>query len=257
MTIAAAITSAAGELLSVCAGSKSRYLAALWMTVLLLAGSMPAMAQGQPEGFPDPGDALVDPDFKVSSRQFGLDRRVEMYQWRTTERGYERVWHGAPIDSSGFAAGHENPPELQLDNRRWWAEAPTLDGMPLEPAVLRSLGEWRVLRPNFARLPANLAASFQPEGEGLGSAENPLDPQIGDLRVNWRELVLPSLAGKVVLRDGTWRLANDPDPNPLPAPVASEPGHAQRVWPFVAGGLVLIAGFVVAWRRRRHHRGGG
>jgi hypothetical protein len=142
----------------------------------LLMHAAPAFAQDEPEDFPEPGAVLVDPDFKVDTREFGLDRRVEMYQWRATDSGYERVWHGALIDSDGFAAGHENPPGLLLDNRRWWAEKPTLDGKRLDPAVLRSLGEWRVLRPNFSRLPANLAASFQPEGEGLGSAENPLDP---------------------------------------------------------------------------------
>lgn len=224
----------------------------------LLMQAAPALAQGEPEEFPEPGAVLVDPDFKVGTRQFGLDRRVEMYQWRAGDRGYERVWHGAAIDSSGFAEGHVNPPKLQLDNRIWWAEKPTLDGRPLDPSVLRSLGEWRVLRPNFSRLPANLAASFQPEGEGLGSAENPLDPQIGDLRVSWRELVLPPLAGKVVLREGVWRLADDAGGNPLPDPVAapagSEPGQAQRLWPFFAAGLVVIIAIVVAVRRRRHHR---
>ena len=114
-----------------------------------------------------------------------------------------------------------------------------------------------MLRPNFSRLPANLAASFQPEGEGLGSAENPLDPQIGDLRVSWRELVLPPLAGKVVLRDGVWRLVNDAVggalPEPAAAPIGSKPDHAQRVWPFFAGGLVVIIAIFVAVRRRRHH----
>ena len=222
----------------------------------LLLHAVPALAQGEPEDFPEPGAVLADPDFKVGTRQFGLDRRVEMYQWRATDGGYERVWHGAPIDSSGFADGHENPPKLQLDNRIWWAESPTLDGRPLDPSVLRSLGEWRVLRPNFSRLPANLAASFQPEGEGLGSAENPLDPQIGDLRVSWRELVLPPLAGKVVLRDGVWRLVNDAVggalPEPAAAPIGSKPDHAQRVWPFFAGGLVVIIAIFVAVRRRRH-----
>ncbi|WP_386745931.1 TMEM43 family protein [Agrilutibacter niabensis] len=228
----------------------------------LLLHAVPALAQGEPEDFPEPGAALVDPDFKVGTREFGLDRRVEMYQWRATEGGYERVWHAAPIESAGFAAGHENPPKLLLDNGRWWAEKATLDGKPLDPAVLRTLGEWRMLRPNFSRLPANLAASFQPEGEGLGSAENPLDPQIGDLRVSWRELVLPPLTGKVLLRDGVWRLANDSQdgvpgggvlPGPAAAPVTPMP-DAQRAWPFLAGGLVVIVAIAVAMRRRRRRR---
>ena len=79
----------------------NRRVAVFGMTVVLLLASTGAIAQTEPEGFPDPGAPLVDPDFKVRTRQFGLDRRVEMYQWRLAEKGYERVWHGALIDSAG------------------------------------------------------------------------------------------------------------------------------------------------------------
>jgi hypothetical protein len=230
------------------------------MGAVLLASPAAAFAQTEPEGFPDPGAVLVDPDFRVSSREFGLDRRVEMYQWRIGDQGYERVWHAALIDSAGFDAAHQNPPQLPLDNQRWWSQNPTLDGKPLDADVLRSLGEWRVLRPNFSRLPTNLAASFQPEGDGLGSAENPLDPQIGDLRVSWRELVLPALAGKVVLRDGQWRRVEEvagatvPDGLASTASAARPADRAQRLWPFFGGGLLVILAIVVALRRRRHRR---
>jgi hypothetical protein len=228
------------------------------MMVLGQFFSTATIAKTEPDGFPDPGLPLIDPDFKVRTRQFGLDRRVEMYQWRLGDHGYERAWHGALIDSASFDETHANPPKLPIENHRWWAEQPTLDGAPLDQAVLRSLGEWRMLRPDFSRLPANLAASFQPEGEGLGSAENPLEPQIGDVRVSWRELVLPPLAGKVVQRDGVWTLANDPesaDPaGPALASASEKPEHAQRMWPFVAGGLLVIVAIVVGvQRRKRRH----
>jgi len=223
--------------------------------VLVQLFSTAALAQSEPEGFPDPGAPLVDPDFKVRTRQFGLDRRVEVYQWRLGDKGYERVWHEALIDSAGFDSAHANPSKLPIENRRWWARQPTLDGRPLDQAVLRSLGEWRVLRPNFSRLPANLAASFQPEGEGLGSAENPLQPDIGDVRVSWRELVLPPLAGKVVQRGETWALAYEPEDANTADPQVVAPGkpeHAQRMWPLVAGGLLVVVAVVVAVRRHRH-----
>jgi hypothetical protein len=177
-----------------------------------------------------------------------------MYQWRRGERGYEKVWNAAPIDSTGFEPGHENPPRLPLENERWWAPRPTLDAQPLDADVLRSLGEWRVLHPNFSRLPANLAASFQPEGDGLGSAENPLEPEIGDLRVTWRELVLPPLAGKVALRDGAWRRVSVPnalDPNPAESAPLREQGRTQRLWPVFGGALVAIVALAVALRRKR------
>ena len=247
------ISVAAGDLLSAAVRNRSRLLALAGMMVLAQLFSTVAIAKTEPEGFPDPGLPLIDPDFKVRTRQFGLDRRVEMYQWRLGDNGYERAWHGALIDSAGFDEAHANPQKLPIETRRWWAEQPTLDGAPLDQAVLRSLGEWRVLRPDFSRLPANLAASFQPEGEGLGSAENPLEPQIGDVRVSWRELVLPPLAGKVVQRGGTWTLANDPAGGNAvdTAPPSEKPEHAQRMWPFFAGGLLVIVAIVVGLQRRK------
>lgn len=230
-----------------------RLLASAMLLLAVGAAAAGDQAAAEPEGFPDPGTLLVDEEFRVQTREFGLDRRVEMYQWRASDGGYERVWHGARIDSDGFAGGHQNPSAWPLENRRWWAETPSLDGKPLDPAVLRALGEWRVLQPNFSRLPANLAASFQPEGDGLGSAENPLEPQIGDLRVTWRELVLPPLAGKIALRDGSWRLIADPaEANAAPpvVPASPEAGTMQRLWPFFGAGLLLIIALVVAHRRR-------
>lgn len=225
------------------------------LVVLLAATASLASAQ-EPEGFPDPGEPLVDQEFGVRTRQFGLDRRVEMYQWQRSDDGYERVWRPAPIVSAGFAPGHDNPTEMPLENRRWWASRPSLDGKPLDADVLRALGEWRVLHPNFTRLPANLAASFQPEGEGLGSAENPLDPQIGDLRITWRELELPSLAGRVELRDGTWRLVDEIGEydDAVAEPAAPETGRTQRLWPWFGVGLLVIVGLGVASRRKRLRR---
>lgn len=209
----------------------------------------------QPEGEPLSGGETRDPDFGVTTRQFGLERRVEMYQWSTGEHGYRRVWNPALIDSSRFAPGYENPPEFPLPGERWWAPGPTLDGRPLHGSVLRQFGEWREFRPGFSRLPANLAATFQPDGDGLVSAENPLDPQIGDLRVNWRELVLPSLQGRVALRDGVWHpLPGTGQPSPIgPVPMLAEiapieiPG--RQWWPWLVA-LLLSLLVVVALSRR-------
>ena len=233
--------------------------AAAALVLLFVAGVAHAQAVIEPEGAPVAGGVLTDREFGVDTRQFGLDRRVEMYQWRRGEQGYEKVWNAAPIDSGGFEPGHDNPKRLPLENVRWWASAPTLDAQPLDADVLRSLGEWRVLHPNFSRLPANLAASFQPEGDGLGSAENPLEPEIGDLRITWRELVLPPLTGKVALRDGAWRrvsVPNEVDPNPAASAPLRERGKTQRMWPFFGGALVVIVAAFVALRRRRHHKEG-
>lgn len=221
----------------------------------LAPGQVATPALDVPEGEARSNDELRDPDFRVVTRQFGLERRVEMYQWRADEAGYSRVWNQAPIDSAGFAPGHENPQAVPIQSERWWATDPTLDGSPLDIAVLKSLGQWRTFRPGFSRLPANLAAAFQPEGDGLGTAENPLDPQIGDLRVSWRELALPPLAGQVAMRNGAWHLKPDAV-RPVQGPAYDQPAETaahesvRALWPWLFAALLPVLA-AVAWRRRR------
>lgn len=237
-----------------------RAAAALMLAAALTMGAASAQtASDEPLDAPRPGATLRDRDFGVSTRQFGLERRVEMYQWRATHEGYARVWHVAPIDSSSFAPGHENPQKIPLDNRRWWAQDATLDGRALDISVLQTLGQWRVFRPNFSRLPANLAASFQPEGDGLGSAENPLDPKVGDLRIQWRELSLPPLEGKVELRDGRWQLTPEAAAQALSAERASAvvelPDDQDRqLLPWLLGAATVLVGVALIWRRARRRR---
>lgn len=229
---------------------------------LLLAGGAVALAVPAPvipEGAPKPGDALEDPDFGVRTGQFGLERTVEMYQWYRDANGdFQRVWKAGLVDASDYPANRRNPAAMPVEAGRWWAAAATLDGWPLDPAVLRALGRWEMFRPGFSRLPANLAATFQPEGDGLSSADNPLDPQVGDLRLRWRELQLPELAGRVELVDGRWELSPGTasaalNARPLPPVDAAEPDDGpedrRRWWPMLAGLLALVAG--LAWWRRR------
>ena len=227
-----------------------------WLALALVCGFAAAGAQPLPEGEPAPGKPVRDSEFGVSPRGFGLEREVEMYQWRIDAEGYQTVWNDAPIDSSQFAPGHENPPALPLESRRWWAERATLDGKPIDPQVLRALGTWQRFRPDFSRLPANLAASFQPEGDGLGSSENPLAPQVGDLRVHWRELVLPPLAGKLELRNGAWKLTREAAVAPARTqPVIELPDGPQipvrEWWPWLATAAAVMAGLWLFARRRR------
>ncbi len=220
---------------------------------------------------PSPGAVLVDDDFGVSTREFGLDRQVQMYQWRRVGSRMERVWSAGRIDSEDFDPDHQNP-LLPIDSQRWWARDATLAGRPIGDEVLQGLGEWHGFRPAFSRLPLNMAATFQPEGDGLGSAENPLAPQVGDLRITWRELHLPPLQGRVELRDGTWQLSprtaaaalnaaplppvSQPDrvlrDAPDPRRIVPAPAFAWRTWAWLGLALVVAAlAAVIALRRRR------
>src|SRR5262245_27213353 len=96
--------------------------AALLLAAALTTRAAAAQASAdEPLDPPRPGKALRDGDFGVVSRQFGLERQVEMYQWRASAGGYTRVWHAAAIDSSSFAPGHANPGRIPLEGRRWWS----------------------------------------------------------------------------------------------------------------------------------------
>lgn len=228
----------------------------LWSATLV--AQVPA-GEGAPR--PEPGRRVHDRDFGVGSDRFGLERQVEMFQWRSGTRGYEGVWNSAPIDSSTYPPEYRNPPRLPIESRRWWAEDATLDGKRIDVEVLRALGRWQEFRPDFKKLPVNLAASFQPEGNGLGTAENPLAPQVGDLRIRWRELLLDDVTGQVELRDGTWHLTPEAAERavaPKDVVVALElpdASLAKRWWPWLAGGaLVVLVGMLVGGRRGSRDR---
>lgn len=222
----------------------------------------PALASAiQPEeGTGQPGEAQVrevlrDPDFGVTTRHAGLQRHVEMYQWTRDGSGYALEWRGARVDSSGFAPGHDNPRQIPLREREWRAPV-SLDGRPVPADVLAALGKWQQFRPDFSALPGNMSATFQPEGDGLGSAENPLAPEVGDLRITWRALMLPPLAEHLVLRDGQWTLR---DPTAAPAAVEpdvqsdAQPQPQPRRWPawlLFAAAAVVVLGLAIARRRK-------
>jgi len=205
-------------------------------------------AQEQPSGEPTTDVVVRDAEFGVSARHFGLERRVAMLQWQQVGDGYAPVWNEKPIDSREFPPGKTNPGEFPLPGRRWIAPV-TIDGKPVAPEVIDRLGQWRGFRPNFSALPGNLAATFQPEGDGLGSAENPLDPQVGDLRIDWRELTLPPLGGKVELRDGRWVLAAGARAGAPVAPSATK--RPRGPWLLGGGALLLALAAFALFRRRR------
>jgi hypothetical protein len=224
--------------------------------LLALAGGAHAQQAAQPQGRPTAAHPPRDTAFGVTARGFGLQRRVEMLQWRRFGPGYRKEWSEQPIDSSGYAQAYRNPGDFPIETRYWIAADTTLDGRNVDDDVLKEFGEWRDFRPGFSALPANLAATFQPEGDGLGTADNPLDPQIGDLRVHWRVLELPPLAGKVALQGGVWIPASDAVPANVVAADdtvadAAAPSKSPRWSWWMAAAVVLALGGAWWLRRRR------
>lgn len=233
--------------------SVARRLAALLLAGgCLFAGAATAQAAASPDpNAPPKGDpALRDPVFRVHGAEFGLARRVEMYQWVPRDDGFARGWSASPVvagDGEGDG-GHANPP-FPLESDRWLPAAVTVDGVPLAPEVLEQLGTWSEFRPGFSSLPGNLSATFQPEGNGLGSAENPLEPQVGDLRIHWLQRTLPPLGERIELRDGQWVLRAD-------APPVEQAVPRPRAWllswlPILLGGGGLLVLAIVLARRRK------
>lgn len=223
------------------------------LAVASLAFAGLAHAQDTVLGAPQPDKSVRDPEFGVVARHLGLERHVEMLQWQRTPSGYARVWSERPIDSSSFTPDHRNPAVFPLHGERWMASVVRIDDKPVDPEVLMQRGVWRDMRPGFSALPPNLAATFQPEGDGLGSAENPLAPHVGDLRIRWRDLVLPSLDGKISLRNGRWEslpeVRNSPVPVSSPSVHLGSPGRAW-LWP-IGGVLALGLGWFALRIRRR------
>ena len=222
--------------------------------LLALAGGAHAQDAAQPQGLPATAHPPRDAEFGVVAHGFGLQRQVEMLQWRRFGPGYRKEWSAQPIDSSGYAKAYRNPAGFPIETRYWIAEDATLDGKPIDDDVLKEFGNWRDFRPGFSALPANLAATFQPEGDGLGTADNPLDPQVGDLRVRWRELELPPLQGRVALQGGVWIPASDAVPENVVAAsdtVADASTKPDRWLWWIAAAVVLAIGGAWWLRRRR------
>lgn len=232
------------------------------MRVFAVLGALPAVAAPEPEGQPRAVEPLQDPDFGVSSHALALERMVEMYQWRRDGDGYVAVWSGEPVDSSGFDAGHRNPPQ-PVQTARWRAEALSLDGHPIDHALLDEV-RWEAVDVARAQLPGNMAATFRQDGRHL-TTEGDAGPQIGDLRLHWRERVADTPSG-LVLADGRWTEAQAEEAEPADeataatgAPTTSGVVDAETVQPsslgyWIIGALLVLTLVVVvttALRRRR------
>ena len=98
--------------------------------MLLFAGgalAQDAPVESGPTDAPQPDKSVRDAEFGVVARHYGLERLVEMYQWRAAGQAYAKTWSAQPIDSVGFAPGHANPP-FPLKSRRWLAKSISIDG---------------------------------------------------------------------------------------------------------------------------------
>ncbi len=220
-----------------------------------------AMSQGRIES----KAVVTDPDFHVHANVLGLERRVEMLQWRRTDvpapPHYEQAWVAGMVDSSGYDAKHRNPGDLPFNGARWWSSNARLDGQPVSASVLGALDAWTPLKPDPSQLPENLAVSFQPDGEWLSTSQDPKHPQVGDVRVRWSAIERAAAPAGIVRMDGRWDLPATATAavSSAPAVAAAQPVASASWWsrlfgdrlPWLVGGGMLLALAVLVFKRSR------
>lgn len=152
------------------------------------------------QGLPRVDRPARDREFEVDAFTPRLVRVVEMQQWRELDDGrgnvtYVRNWYDQPIESARFRRpeNHENPPFPFLGTR-FSGGTVALEGMLLDPVIVRALPGEEPVTPNFATLPANLAATFRLSEGKLWTNITKGSPRIGDLRVSWKQQVLQPIS---------------------------------------------------------------
>ncbi|HEX5960183.1 MAG TPA: TMEM43 family protein [Rhodanobacteraceae bacterium] len=166
-------------------------------------------------GAPEVASPAHDPQFGVTADAPALVRKVEMFQWTETNfggRNYELNWFDHPIDSSAFGdpASHANPGAFPIGAARFDSPDVQVGGFKLDPALVAMIPGTEPFRPDLSRLPANMAATFQAHDGTLVSSADPAHPQVGDLRVSWRQVDPHDLTVFARDRDGTLVPAHDP-----------------------------------------------
>jgi len=228
--------------------------------LILLLALLPAGAQvpaADAPMRPQPRERLVDPEFGIASDGFALRREVQMVQWVPSAGGDRLDWRDAPVPPDGLEPAHRNPSALPFVAVEWRTQARLPDGRVIPPEAIAQAGEWRVLHPDPAVLPPNLAATFQLSKDVLTTAADPQSPQAGDLRLRWSELVLPEGTG-FVFDDGRWVPvpvsggAVDVPAAPVPAGTSVHDGDGHGGWRYWLAAVLLLAVVAgLAWRQHR------
>jgi hypothetical protein len=150
-------------------------------------------------GMPKIVDPPRDPEFNVRADSPILIRHVEMFQWREITVGgnshYELDWVDRPIDATDFAkpAGHVNPGAFPIQGRQFEAGEVRLGNFKLSTPITRAFPGRVDVAPDMAKLPANLAATFQRVNDKLVTSSKPANPRLGDLRISWEAVPVQSM----------------------------------------------------------------
>ena len=161
-------------------------------------------------------ETMTDPDFGVSAPGIKLRRKVEMYQWKETEKtkevkktgggsrkettySYDKEWSEEAIDSNSFNSkyrqGHENPGSMRFTTLTKTAAKVSFGRFTLSDALLDQMTNFEPLSlgdDEVIRLEGKIGNQMAIQADTVylpHKAESPIpapaNPQIGDLRVSF------------------------------------------------------------------------
>ncbi|WED42735.1 TMEM43 family protein [Legionella cardiaca] len=150
-------------------------------------------------------DVLKDPILGLAKNAIGLNRTVEMYQWKqnketrtesqmggsqkeVTTYTYTKTWSTSLLDSSQYKeqAGHQNPAMMPLESLHQYANTVTVGDFVLPPNLIAQISETQPVdldKVNTTALQNKINMPVRYINNQLYAGQNYQSPQIGDLRI--------------------------------------------------------------------------
>lgn len=141
---------------------------------------------------------LVDDDYGISINAVKLKRTVEMYQWveeehtreikeadrtrKETTYSYSKYWRAGVVRSSQFAnpTGHHNPTDISIKSLTLTAGRSSVGNFHLSEGMVGKIRNFRQLH---LKEPPKSDTSTKLLGGRIHHGKDPLQPEVGDLRV--------------------------------------------------------------------------
>lgn len=152
-------------------------------------------------------EPVTDPVFGISAPALKLQRNVEMYQWKQSEKSetkqklgggeettttysYSKDWSSALIDSGEFKnpSGHTNPENMPVESETFVAPDIHVGKFLLPESLTAMISNFvprNVTKEEARRAAEEHSAKIQATPKGFYIGADPDKPEIGDLRVNF------------------------------------------------------------------------
>lgn len=157
-------------------------------------------------GKADTDATLTDSVFGVSANALKLKRVVEMYQWKETSQSktknklgggtetvktytYSKTWSENHIRSANFKkpTEHQNPGSIPYESTQQTADKVTLGAFTLSSSLVGKINNFESLPiGGDTPLPEPLKNKARLHDAGFYIGTDPVSPQVGDTRVNFR-----------------------------------------------------------------------